>query len=75
MWKPWSANSRACSPDVLYMPVLLPFSTAALWILAMARFKSSCMVPSSIGWPMLFPRSKGPTRSTSIPGTLAMAST
>jgi len=55
--------------------VYFPFALAARWILAMASFSSSCMVPVRIGCPMLFPRSKGPTNRTSIPGTLAMAST
>ena len=57
------------------MPLLFPFSFAALWIFAMASFSSSCIVPSRMECPMLFPRSKGPTNSTFIPGTLAIAST
>ena len=75
MLKPWSANSRAWSPDVAYMPLLFSFSFAARWILAMASFRSSCIVPSMMECPMLLPKSKGPTNRTSIPGTFAIAST
>ena len=57
------------------MPLLLPFSLAARWIFAIASFSSSCIVPSRMECPMLFPRSKGPTNRTSMPGTLAIAST
>ena len=57
------------------MPLLLPFSFAARWIFAIASFSSSCIVPSRMERPILLPRSKGPTNRTSMPGTLAMAST
>lgn len=57
------------------MPLLLPCSCAARWIFAIASFSSSCIVPSKMECPMLFPRSNGPTNRTSMPGTLAMAST
>ena len=73
--KPWSANFRACSPDVEYMPVFFLFSPAILKIRSMAVLSSSCMDPSRTGYPILFPKSNGPTNRTSTPGTLAIAST
>ena len=57
------------------MPLRLPFSFAARRIFPIASFNSSCIVPSRMECPILLPRSNGPTKRTSMPGTLAMAST
>ncbi len=73
IWNPWSANSLAWSPDVAYIPLLMLFSFATRCTFAIASLSSSCMVPSRMGCPMLLPKSKGPTKRTSIPGTLAIS--
>ena len=57
------------------MPARLPWSFVAFKIFAMAVLRFSCIFPSRIGHPMLLPKSKGPMRRTSMPGTWAISST
>lgn len=74
IWKPWSAYVLACSPDVAYTPDFLPASCAAFRIFAMAALSSGSNSPST-GWPILFPKSYGPTKRRSMPSTRAISST
>jgi len=57
------------------IPTFVPAALAAMKVLVIAAFKSSCIVPSRSGWAMLLTRSKGHTKGTSITGTAAVAST
>jgi len=57
------------------MPDFFPAATAAFRIFSIAALSSSSGSPVVMGWCRLLPRSYGPTKSTSMPSTFAIAST
>ena len=72
---PFCNQNSASAADAQYIHACFLCFCEASNTHMIPSLSSSCITPSRIGWPMPFPKSDGPTRRTSTPGTAAIAST